>query len=89
MTPRKAKSDAKATESDAVQWTDKELRDVYQSGVGPGIIGREMWEAAQRFAEVTAAGVLGPALIYATPEEAEAHGARHLLPAQKPLPPAA
>lgn len=42
-------------------WTEAELIAVYRLGYGPGIIGKEMFDAAQKYGKSSANGILGPA----------------------------
>ena len=57
MPPRKGSEPEKV---EAVpQWTPEQLLSVKH--LGPGIIGREMYEASQAYVKSTAGGILGPA----------------------------
>lgn len=53
--------DAPKVEAKAPKWTHDQLKAVRH--LGPGIIGQEMYEAAQVFETETKGGMFGPALL--------------------------
>lgn len=63
---RNAERKAAAAEL-AQRWTRDQLMAVRH--LGPAIIGREMFEAAQSLEEKTVGGVFGPALLATEPED--------------------